>query len=460
MTSKAAGRSALAPRPTSRLPGVASQRFAFLVAAILFLSPASRADTEQDTGDPGVKAPPGPIQVPPPPAPGTSWWKYWLDPSTAPFLPVPLISTDPNSGPTVGLIPVWLKIDDNNDITRIIAPDVLYNPHFGFGAHGRIYSYESSDTQFSVTAGVKERVEREADFEYQLGRLRQSNWSINTSLIFDRSGSPRFYGIGNNTRNSAETNYTAEHELAQIQIGYNFNHDWQLQYTARFQDIDVLPGTFSDVPSIQTRFPTIDGLHTNREMLNRLGLVYDTRDDIVIPSRGMKWEIFSGVAGSNGLFTDSLYTEAGIDGRIFCPVSTDYVIAGHTELHYLLGSRPVPFWELSNLGGGESDIGGAQQLRSFGQGRYYDRDIFAASVELRHKVYTFNAVTTALDIEVAPFIDVGRVFSQAGTSPVDHMHQAYGVGFRGVARPSVVGYVDIGVGSDGAAVFTGLNYPF
>jgi len=24
----------------------------------------------------------------------------------------------------------------------------------------------------------------------------------------------------------------------------------------------------------------------------------------------------------------------------------------------------------------------------------------------------------------------------------------------------VVGYVDIGVGSDGAAVFTGLNYPF
>jgi Omp85 superfamily domain len=434
-----------------------------LFMTILSVSPAMSdpaADPGQDNNDPGAKAPVGPLQLPAPPPHNPPWWKKWFDPATAPFLPVPLISQDPNSGTTVGLIPVWLTTNDNNDITRIIAPDVLYNPHFGFGTHGRIYSYESSDTQYSVTGGVKERVEREGDFEYQLGRLRESHWSINSSLIFDRSGTPRFYGIGNNTRNSAQTNYTAEHELAQIQVGFNLNRTWQLQYTARFQVIDVLPGSYSDVPSIYARFPTVDGLHTNREMLNRLGVVYDTRDDITIPSRGMKWEIFGGVAGDNGVFTDSLYTETGIDGRVFCPLSPDYIIAGHTELHYLLGSRPVPFWELSNLGGGESDIGGEQQLRSFGSGRYYDRDVFAASVELRHKVYTINAASTSLDIEVAPFIDVGRVFNSTSTSPIDHMHQAYGVGFRGIARPSVVGYVDVGVGSDGAAIFTGLNYPF
>lgn len=421
---------------------------------------AALADTAQDTVEPGIKAPPGPIQVPPSAPAKTSWWKKWLDPSQAPFIPVPLIAEDPNSGLTLGLIPVWLKSDENNQISRIIAPDVLYNPNFGFGAHGRIYEYASGDEQWSLTADAKERVERGVDFEYQLGRLRQSRWSVNYSAIFDRSGSPRFYGIGNNTRTSAETDYTAEHELAQVQVGFNFNHNWQLRYTARFQDLDVLPGTLSDIPSIESRFPSVDGLHTNREMLNRLGLVYDTRDDIVVPTRGMKWEAYSGAASASNLFSDSLYTEAGIDGRMFWPMSTNYVLAGHTSLHYLFGSKPLPFWELSNIGGGESDVGGAQQLRSFGTGRYYDRDAFSATVELRHKVYTFNAVTTDLDIEVAPFIDVGRVFSQTSTSPVDHMHQAYGVGFRGIARPFVVGYVDIGVGSDGAAVFTGLNYPF
>jgi hypothetical protein len=442
--------------------GAASGLIVLLAAAILACGASTvRADSAQDTVDPsGAKVPPGPIPVPPPAPAETSWWKKWLDPSQAPFLPVPLIAEDPNSGLTLGLLPVWLTSDQNNQITRIVAPDVLYNPDFGYGAHGRIYEYASSDEQWSLTAGVKERVERDADFEYQLGRLRESLWSVNYSVIFERSGTARFYGIGNNTHSSAQSDYTAEHELAQVQVGLNFSHDWQLLYTARFQDLDVLPGTLPDLPSIQTRFPDVYGLHTHRETLNRLGLVYDTRDDIVVPSRGMKWALYSGAASADGVFSDSLYTEAGIDGRIFWPLATNYVLAGHSSLHYLFGSNPVPFWELSNIGGGESDIGGAQQLRSFGTGRYYDRDAFSASVELRHKVYTLNAVTTDLDIEVAPFIDVGRVFSQASTSPVEHLHQAYGVGFRGIARPFVVGYVDVGVGSDGAAVFTGLYYPF
>jgi hypothetical protein len=35
-----------------------------------------------------------------------------------------------------------------------------------------------------------------------------------------------------------------------------------------------------------------------------------------------------------------------------------------------------------------------------------------------------------------------------------------GVGIRGIARPSVVGYVDMGYGTEGLAIFTGINYPF
>jgi hypothetical protein len=35
-----------------------------------------------------------------------------------------------------------------------------------------------------------------------------------------------------------------------------------------------------------------------------------------------------------------------------------------------------------------------------------------------------------------------------------------GLGFRGIARPFIVGYVDFGYGSQGVAAFTGINYPF
>jgi outer membrane protein assembly factor BamA len=384
----------------------------------------------------------------------------WFNPATAPFIPVPEIAVDPDSGTTLGLIPTWIKTDDNHEIRRIIAPDVLYNPYFGYGVHGRVYGYTSGDEQWSVVAGVKERVEREFEAEYQLGRQRLQRWSINTSLISDRDGTPRFYGIGNESPAIAETNYTNQQQRAQVQVGLNLTHAWQLQYTGRFQLVDVLPGTLEKIASLETRFGRILGVGTNKQLLNRLAVVYDTRDDLVVPSRGMQLIAYAGLASRNGLLNDSMYSETGGDGRAFWPVALNTILVAHTAIRYLPTSHDVPFWALSNIGGGDSVVGGEQPLRGFGSGRFYDRDSFSSSLELRRKVFSFDATSTFVDIEVTPFIDVGRVFARTSTLPFDQLHRVYGVGFRGIARPFVVGYVDIGYGTEGVAAFTGLNYPF
>src|SRR5271170_763821 len=120
-----------------------------LLLLALLLATASWADEPQ--GNPTDAPAPGPL--PPPPAPPKGLWK-WFDPDTAPFIPVPLVGVDPNSGTTVGIIPTWVHTDENHEINRIIAPDVLYNPDFGFGAHGRVYGYSSGDEQWSLVAGV------------------------------------------------------------------------------------------------------------------------------------------------------------------------------------------------------------------------------------------------------------------------------------------------------------------
>ena len=54
------------------------------------------ADDHPAPPDAGGAAP----QLPPPGLFG------WFNPATAPFIPVPLIGTDPNSGTTLGLLPV------------------------------------------------------------------------------------------------------------------------------------------------------------------------------------------------------------------------------------------------------------------------------------------------------------------------------------------------------------------
>jgi hypothetical protein len=80
-------------------------------------------------------------------------------------------------------------------------------------------------------------------------------------------------------------------------------------------------------------------------------------------------------------------------------------------------------------------------------------------VEVRRTVLSFDAISH-VEVEIAPFVDLGDVFHNASDFPIQQVHKVGGVGFRGIARPSVVGYVDVGYGDEGAAVFTGINYPF
>ena len=245
-----------------------------------------------------------------------------------------------------------------------------------------------------------------------------------------------------------------------MQVGLNLTHAWQLLYTGRMNVVEVLPGTFDGVASIEERFGRVTGVDSTRQVRNRVSLIYDSRDDLTIPTRGVQWITYAGLASQTGLVNDSMYSEAGIDGRGYWPLRSGTILAAHSALRYLVSEHDVPFWALSSLGGGQSDTGGAQALRGFGAGRFYDRDSFATTVELRRTVLSFDAAATHVDVEFAPFVDVGRVFAGSHTLPLQGLHKVYGVGFRGIAKPFVVGHVDLGFGSEGLAIFTGLNYPF
>jgi Omp85 superfamily domain len=408
-----------------------------------------------DPGDvPAPDAGGTPPTAPPPPSVVGPWY------DNLPFLPIPEVGSDPNGGTTVGVLPVWLHTDDKHEINRILAPDINHDPYFGWGFHGRIFEYPSEDEQWSVVAGLKERVERGVDAQYQLGRQHEGNFTSTTDIDWDRDGTPRFFGIGNKTKLVNQTNYTSSTALFQEQLGWNLTRHWQLLYTLRKRIIDVTAGTLTQVPTIESRFPNVRGLGTDSELLNRYSIIYDTRDDLTAPRQGMRIVVYGGAAARGGIFNKTLYTEAGGDARGYWPVLQSTVIAAHMSIRYLPSTERLPFWALSSLGGDTSDVGGGQPLRGYGAGRFYNRDAFSANAEVRHNFWGFDAMSSHVDLEVAPFVDMGQVFGRTSDLPFARLHTVGGVGFRAIARPSVVGYVDVGYGSEGAAVFTGLNYPF
>jgi outer membrane protein assembly factor BamA len=384
----------------------------------------------------------------------------WFDPATAPFIPVPEIDLDPYSGTTLGVIPVWLTTDAQGEITRILAPDVIHNPYFGWGARARIFAFPSADAQWSVVGGGKQRVEREFAAQYAHGLRRQDRFSFTLRVVYDRSGTPRFYGIGNDSREADQSNYTDQQQYLQAQLGWNISRTWQLALEVMPREVQVLPGTLAHIPSTDALYPGLPGLGTTRELLNRLQVSYDTRDDPVIPSRGTLLSAYVGGASRNALPGDSLYSEAGADARAFYSPGPHTTWALHGALRYMPTYREAPFWALSSLGGDESVLGGAQPLRGFGSDRFCDRNAFSASLELREQVAHFDAVSTHVELQLTPFVDLGRVFASSSSWPIQSLHAAVGLGVRAVARPFVVGYVDIGKGSEGVVAFSGINYPF
>jgi hypothetical protein len=159
-------------------------------------------------------------------------------------------------------------------------------------------------------------------------------------------------------------------------------------------------------------------------------------------------------------FGTSLYSEAGVDGTMFWPITHSTTLATHVGLRYMPSVHQVAFWELSSVGGDRNFVGGEQPLRGFGAGRFIDRNASSFTTELRHNVFGVDLFKTQIELEVSPFVDLGKVFPRPSTSPLSKPHKVYGVGFRRVARPFIVGYVDVAHGEEGMAVFTGIDYPF
>ena len=429
---------------------------------------AAPAAVPPGAGGAGATAPPtpapqitGPIPVPKAKLKKKAGRKVnWLNPTTWPILPVPLTAVDPNSGLTLGMIPTDLVTNDRSEIVDIIAPDIIHNPYFGWGGHGRILAFPSEDTQWVIVGGGEQHVESTFDASYETGLLRESPFSFSVEGLYDRSGTPRFYGVGNNSVQINQTVYIDQQIGTDATLGWNITHAWQLAYTFAAKKVKVLGTTLPGVPAITSRFEGTLGIGTTHELLNRIALVYDTRNDIVIPTSGMEVIAYGGVSSRNVALDDSLFTEAGGDGKFYWSPYGSLVVASHVDLRYEPSAHHVPFWALSSLGGDTSVIGGSQTLRGYGTSRFYDRNSFSANLELRQTVLSMDAFSTHIDIQVTPFFDTGRVFHSDSTFPISHLHSVLGVGFRGIAPPSVVGYVDIGKGHEGIAVFTGIGYPF
>ncbi|MGH9343540.1 MAG: BamA/TamA family outer membrane protein, partial [Terriglobia bacterium] len=214
-------------------------------------------------------------------------------------------------------------------------------------------------------------------------------------------------------------------------------------------------------------FPKVKGINGGSEMLNEMMVSYDTRNSLNVPTTGGLITATAGVV-DRAFLSSSSYDSFSIDVRRYYRLTQRITLAGQVYSRYVPAGKETPFWAISWLGGdgpGESSLLGLpvsdeQTWRGAGAGRFIDNNMFVANLEVRTRVFELNLFDTHGILELAPFLDLGRVYHSADGVPFAHLHPAGGMGFRAIALPFVVAYVDVGYGPDGSAIFSGINYPF
>ncbi len=382
-----------------------------------------------------------------------------MDPASWPFIPVPEVATDPNGGTTVGVLPVFLFTDTRNQIRDIFAPDINWNTTLGAGGTFRYLSYPSEDTNWYATAGGAQQIARHVDLDYQTGRTHQDLFSFEGRFFFERDPTDRFYGVGNNSSQGNETNYTTQQLYGMASLGLNVTDKLQVQLMERPRWVRIYDGAFDSLPSIFQLFPNQKGINGGSEVLTQLMVQYDSRDSVDIPRSGGLYRIYGGVA-DRAFGSSSSYTRFGYEVRKYFTVDPRITFAGHLFMEYEPAGNEMPFWAQARLGGDESFLTDQETLRGYGAGRFVDNNLVVANVEMRTRVWDANLFGTHGTLEVAPFAEAGRVAHELNYNPISQLHPVGGVGFRGIAEPFVVGFVDIGYGGEGAAIFSGINYPF
>jgi hypothetical protein len=389
------------------------------------------------------------------------------NPNTWPFIPIPEIVTDPYAGTTLGLMPVFLQTGQNQQITSIIAPDINYNTILGPGGALRYLAYPSTDTQWYATGGGAENDASSFEFDYATGLDRRRWWTFEGHFLYQRDPTERFFGLGNSSLFRNQTNYALQQVYGDAIFGVNLSPHLQIALRERPRYVRIAHGALSTLPFIGKSFPTLKGLAGGTELMNQIIASYDTRDSLNIPTAGGLIALFAGVS-DRAVLSSASYSEFAGDFRRYFRLNSRVTLAGQVYARYVPAGRETPFWAMSWMGGdspGEGSILGIpvsdeQTWRGGGVARFVDNNMFLFNLEARTRVFDMDVFNTHGVVEIAPFIDVGRVFHSASGNPLFPLHPAGGLGFRAIALPFVVGFLDVGYGPNGTAIFSGINYPF
>lgn len=369
-------------------------------------------------------------------------------------LALPIIATDPNKGPTLGLLPVAV-FQEQARITNILAPDLTYNEIDGFGASFRMRRFFSSTASLALDVMGSSEGAFDNDLVYAQRRVGpKESLFYRGQVAYKTDLSTRFYGIGNDTDVDDESSYVFRRGLAVASLGVQLPLHFTAEFQERIASYKIGPGRLDDVPSARAAFPGVAGMDERINVLtHRIRLTFDTRDSLTAPTRGVFGEFIYDVADET-LGSAVGFHRFGLSFTVLIPKLRKTLTTVIRVGGWIVEGDEVPFFELSSIGGKSTN-------RGYGDGRFVDQNMWVLNVEERWNVTSFDMMDVRNILQLAAFVDIGRVLSDDDGFEVAGAKISVGGAIRLIVPDSeLVTSIDVGISDEGPAAFVGLDYPF
>lgn len=347
---------------------------------------------------------------------------------------------------------------------------------FGYGALLEMYDYGDGVLPYLYTVQPQvfftTRGRRDYTLFFDTPHLLGPGWRLDAYLASEEQVATPYYGTGNASR------YNKALETDASPYYYRFGRTRRqlrvnVQRAGRGNELRALVGlgvtrvTLELVPKDSgTSFlaqQVASGVQTAPEgwwNYLRVGLIRDTRDREVGPTRGSWSELLvqwtAELLGSEASFTRLTATD-----RRYFALAPGLVFANRLVVRQILGD--APFYELSTI---ESSfkpyeaLGGARSIRGLPRNRYVGDGLFLWNAELRWRAVEWRLFGKPFHTVLSAFLDAGRVWHDEGPSlDPGALHSGYGGGVRVGMGENFVVAVDGGASpGSGLGLYIGLGY--
>jgi outer membrane protein assembly factor BamA len=354
---------------------------------------------------------------------------------------------------------------------------------FGYGALLDLYNYRGGRKPYRLMIrpllAFSTKGKRDFTVVIDAPGVLPDGWRFDVFLGREQHLATPYYGIGNNTT-KVETltdppdDYYYRYGRTQLRAAVNVQR--RMSGPARF----LVGAGFADVETDATPFDSGTTLlqqeriaqqgvanptdRTGRIAMLRGGIVLDTRDREVGPTKGSWVDLLVQRAQHSGNSQDGAYTRGTISARNYTSLTSRIVFAQRVVVQHTDGD--IPFFDLATIQNSSPTVqmeglGGSSSMRGVEKNRYTARGIAFANLELRYRFKELRLLGKPAYLVGSAFADAGRVWrgdlfqGDPGTT-----HLSGGGGLRLGLGPSFLVAFDVAKSSESTQIYIGLGYPF